>query len=344
LIAFAELLAIRNLARPAAPYAALQQLCGPMLDRLDDLPTPQRDALRSALGLSAGPAPDGLLIGLAVLTMFSEVAEDRPLVCLVDDLQWLDQASAHAIAFVARRLVAESVGLILATRIPSHDRSTLPTLEIKGLMEADARVLLDTVLTAPLDQEVRDQVVAETRGNPLALLELPCGRTVQEIAGGFGLTTAEQLSAAMEETFRRAVEAPSPMRHDGYCCWRPPSRSAIRPCYGEPPRGWGSVPRRPARPSLGVWLSSQGGCGFAIRSPTRPLIGRLRFASGSKHTARWLRRQIPSWILTGAHGTVLTPRRDPTTMSPPSWSTQRGAHVRVVGSQPRRRFTSGRRC
>ncbi|HET7667071.1 MAG TPA: AAA family ATPase [Mycobacterium sp.] len=188
-------------------YAALHQLCAPMLDRLEHLPPPQRGALGTALALNAGPAPDRLLIGLAVLGMLSDVAETEPLVCLVDDLQWLDQASAQILAFVARRLGAESVGLVVATRVPNPDMRALSTLEISGLNEADARALLDTVLTAPLDERVRDQVVAESRGNPLALLELPRGLTVQELAGGFGLPGATQLSAAMEESFRREVEA-----------------------------------------------------------------------------------------------------------------------------------------
>jgi DNA-binding CsgD family transcriptional regulator len=188
-------------------YAGLHQLCAPMLDGLDDLPAPQRDALRTAFGLSAGPAPNRLLVGLAVLSMFSDAAEERPLVCLVDDLQWLDHASAQILAFVARRLVAESVALVLATRVLNPDLSTLSALEVKGLKEADARALLDTALIAPLDDRVRDQVVAETRGNPLALLELPRSLTGQELAGGFGLPGAAQLSAAMEESFRRGLEA-----------------------------------------------------------------------------------------------------------------------------------------
>jgi DNA-binding CsgD family transcriptional regulator len=187
-------------------YAGLHQLCAPMLDCLDYLPPPQRDALRTALGLSAGPTPELLLIGMAVVSMFSDVAEAQPLVCLVDDLQWLDRASAQILEFVGRRLVAESVGLIMATRVPNPDVRPLSTLAVKGLNEADARVLLDMVLTAPLDERVRDQVIAETRGNPLALLELPRGLTVQELAGGFGLPGAARLSAAMEESFRRWVQ------------------------------------------------------------------------------------------------------------------------------------------
>ncbi|OBA82080.1 LuxR family transcriptional regulator [Mycobacterium sp. 1164966.3] len=188
-------------------YAALHQFCAPMLDRLDHLPPPQRDAMGVALGLSVAPAPDPLLIGLAVLSMFSDVAEAQPLVCLVDDVQWLDRASAQVFAFVARRLVAESVGLFAATRVPHPDMRTLPMLAVKGLKDTDARALLDRVLTRPLDERVRDRVIAETRGNPLALLELPRGVSVQELAGGFGLPGAARLSAAMEENFRRWIES-----------------------------------------------------------------------------------------------------------------------------------------
>ena len=188
-------------------YAALQQLCSPMLDRLDHLPLPQRDALGTAFGLSAGPAPDRFLIGLAVLSLLSDVADEQPLLCLVDDVQWLDRASAQALAFVGRRLGAESVALIVASRVVNPDLAALPGLHVEGLREADARALLDTVLTVPLDERVRDQIVAETGGNPLALLELPRGLGVHELAGGFGLPGAEPLSAAVEESFRRGVQA-----------------------------------------------------------------------------------------------------------------------------------------
>jgi DNA-binding CsgD family transcriptional regulator len=188
-------------------YAALQQLCAPMLDRLGRLPAPQRDALRTAFGMSAGPAPDRFLIGLAVLGMFSDIAEEQPLVCLVDDVQCLDRASAQVLVFVARRLRAESVGLVLATHVPNTEMTGLPELQVKGLREADARALLDAVLTAPLDARVSDRIVAETRGNPLALLELPPLLPTEELAGGFGLPGAGRVPAAVEESFRRRVEA-----------------------------------------------------------------------------------------------------------------------------------------
>jgi len=188
-------------------FAGLQQLCAPMLDHVDRLPGPQRDALRTAFGLSAGSAPDRFLVGLAVLSLLSDVAEEQPLVCLVDDQQWLDCASAQALGFVARRLEAESVGLIFAARKPTDDVAGLPTLVVEGLREPDARVLLDAVLTGPLDERVRDQIVTETRGNPLALLELVQGLTPAELAGGFGLPGRAPLSGSIEESFRRRVGA-----------------------------------------------------------------------------------------------------------------------------------------
>jgi DNA-binding CsgD family transcriptional regulator len=194
-------------------YAGLHQLCGPLLDGLAGLPEPQRDALGTAFGISAGPAPDRFLVGLAVLSLLSDVAERQPLICLVDDQQWLDRASAQVLAFVARRLGAESVGLVFATRVVGDDLSGLPGLAVGGLRRADARALLDAVLTGPIDERVRDQIVAETGGNPLALLELPGGLTPADVAGGFGLPGALPLSGSIEERFgRRAAALPEPAR------------------------------------------------------------------------------------------------------------------------------------
>jgi DNA-binding CsgD family transcriptional regulator len=188
------------------PFAALHQLCAPMLDKLPDLPAPQRDALEIAFGTSSGSAPDRFLVGLAVLSLLSEIAEQQPLVCLVDDEQWLDRASAQVLGFVARRLGAESVGLVFAARAPSGDLAGLPDLVVERLGQTDARALLDAALTGPLDTRVRDQILAETQGNPLALLELPRGLTPQELAGGFGLPSATRLSGGIEENFRRRVD------------------------------------------------------------------------------------------------------------------------------------------
>src|SRR5258708_11473689 len=161
-----------------------------MLDGLERRRARQRDALRTALGFSAGPPPARLLVGLAVLSLLAEAAAERPLVCLVDDQQWLDRASAQVLGFVARRLGAESVGLVFAARVPGGDLAGLPELVVEGLREADARALLDSVTAGPLDEQVRDRIVAETRGNPLALVEQ--GRLVRpaQLAGGVRLPGA----------------------------------------------------------------------------------------------------------------------------------------------------------
>jgi DNA-binding CsgD family transcriptional regulator len=183
------------------PFAALHQLCAPLPDRLDRLPAPQRDALATTFGLSPGAAPDRFLVGLAFLSVLSEAAEERPLLCVVDDAQWLDRASAQTLAFVARRLLAESVVLLFAVREPSDEFTGLPDVTVEGLRDADARRLLSAGIPGRLDQQVADQLVAETRGNPLALLELPRGLSAAELAGGFGLPGALSLSGRIEESF-----------------------------------------------------------------------------------------------------------------------------------------------
>src|SRR5579864_1919449 len=188
-------------------FAGLQQLRKPLLDHLDRLPGPQRGALQTAFGLRAGPAPDRFLVGLAVLSLLSDAAGEQPLIGLVDDQHWLDHASAQALGFAARRLDAEPVGLVFAARQPSDHVAGLPELVIGGLREDDARALLDSVLTGPLDARVRDRIVAETRGNPLALLELPRGLTPAELAGGFGFAGAAPVPGRVEDSFRRRVQA-----------------------------------------------------------------------------------------------------------------------------------------
>jgi DNA-binding CsgD family transcriptional regulator len=188
-------------------FAGLHHLCAPILDRVERLPMPQREALRTAFGVSPGSAPEPFLLGLAVLGLLSEVAEEQPLICLVDDEQWLDRASAQVLGFVARRLEAEGVGMVFAARAPTDDLAGLPQLTVEGLREDDACTLLDSALTAPLDARVRDQIVAETRGNPLALLELPRGLTPAQLAGGFGLPGAAPLTGRIEQSFRRRLDA-----------------------------------------------------------------------------------------------------------------------------------------
>jgi hypothetical protein len=187
-------------------FAGLHQLCAPMLDRLDRLPGPQRDALRTAFGVSAGAPPDRFLVGLAVLSLLAEVSGERPLVCLVDDAQWLDRESAQALAFVARRLLAESVAVVFAVRegVDETELTGLPEMVIPGLGDRDARALL--AIRGRLDERVRDRIVAEARGNPLALLELPRAMTPAELAGGYGRLDAPGLAGRIEESFRRRLD------------------------------------------------------------------------------------------------------------------------------------------
>jgi DNA-binding CsgD family transcriptional regulator len=190
-------------------YAGLHQLCAPMLDLRERLPEPQRVALESAFGLRADSAPDRFVVGLGVLSLLSEVAEEQPLVWVVDDAQWLDKASALSLAFVARRLLAESVGLVFAVREPSDvpELAGLPELMVRGLGDADARALLDSALPGPLDEQVRDRIVSESHGNPLALLELPRGLSPAELAGGFGLLDVPSLENRLEQSFQRRLES-----------------------------------------------------------------------------------------------------------------------------------------
>jgi DNA-binding CsgD family transcriptional regulator len=190
------------------PFAGLHQLCAPMLDRLATLPDPQQRALKVALGLASGDAPDRFLVALGALTLLSEVAEEQPLLCFVDDVQWLDDASLQVLGFVARRLLAEPVAILFATRDTSSDGvlSDLPALSLEGLDDEAARELLASVVPGRLDERVRDRIVAETRGNPLALLELPRGLSAAQLAGGFGLPELVPLSGRIEQTFLGRLE------------------------------------------------------------------------------------------------------------------------------------------
>src|SRR5215217_7168187 len=232
------------------PYAALHQLCGPLLDRLEALPAPQRRAMEIVFGVTAGEAPDRFLVGLAVLSLFSEAAEQRPLLCVVDDAQWLDQASALTLAFVARRLLAEPVAIIFAAREPGEALQHVSELEVFGVQDSDARALLSSAVRFQLDERVRDRIIAETRGNPLALLELPRGLTARQLAGGFGLLGAQALTGRIEEASSGDSRRCPTTR--GVCCWsRRPSRLAIRCCCGGRPSGSGSGrrPRKRPRPT-----------------------------------------------------------------------------------------------
>jgi hypothetical protein len=270
-------------------FAGLHLLSAPLLDRLEDLPDPQRDALRVAFGLrAAGSAPDRFLVALAVLTLLSEVAEERPLLCVVDDAQWLDQASAQVLAFAARRLLAEPVGLIFAAREPGEQFRGLPDLEVRGLPDQDARALLDSAVRVRLDEQVRDRIVAETNGNPLALLELPRGLSPTQLAGGFGLVGAQAIPARIEQGFRERLEA-LPRDTRSLMLVAAAERSGTRCWSCARPGGSGSRLRR-RRPLLrtGCWRSGCG-CGSAIRWCGRRCTPRRRRRSGGRRTRRWPR-------------------------------------------------------
>jgi predicted ATPase len=252
-------------------FAALHQICAPLLDRLPAIPAPQAAALRITFGLDSGPVPDRLLVGLAVLSLLAEAATEQPVLCVVDDEQWLDHASAQVIAFVARRLGAESTGLVFGTRTLSDDLTGLAQLTIESLGKADACALLDSVLTIKIDQRVRDQIVAETHGNPLALVELSRELAVPRLAGGFGLPAAVTVPGSAEEMFRRRVEAlPAESRRllllaaaeptgDPVLLWRAAARLGI------------GVPA--ARPAVVAGLA-EFGARVRFRHPAGPL-GRL---------------------------------------------------------------------
>ncbi len=189
-------------------FAGLHALCAPLLDGIDSLPSPQRDALGTAFGLSDGSPPERFLVGLAVLSLFANVAEKQPLLCIVDDAQWLDQVSAQTLAFVARRLLAERVGFVFAVRDSSgeHAFEGFPELVVDGLAPDDARLLLDATLVGPLDEHVKSRILDETRGNPLALMELPRGLTPAQLAGGFGFPDASPLTGRIERSFLQRID------------------------------------------------------------------------------------------------------------------------------------------
>src|SRR5262245_40784756 len=191
-------------------FAGLQQLCGGSpLAAAEQLAAPQRDALLRAYGLMDGPPPEAFLVGLAILNVLTNLAEEQPLVCLVDDVQWLDRGSVSVMSFVARRLSAEPIALVFSVREPNdeHGLEGLPELLLEGLGPADARALLEAAVPGGLDEQVRERILAETRGNPLALLELPHGLTPAELAGGFGLLDPGDLSSRIEQSFVRRVHA-----------------------------------------------------------------------------------------------------------------------------------------
>ncbi len=235
-------------------FAGVHHLCAPMIDGITTLPAPQRDALHVAFGLQAGSPPDRFLVALAVLSLLAEAAEDRPLVCLIEDAQWLDRASAQVLAFVARRLLAERVAMVFAAREPAGDvLPDLPELRVEGLPADDARSLLESVVPGRVDARVRDRILAETRGNPLALLELPRGLSPAELAGGFALADARPLANRIEhrylervrtlprDTQRLLLTAAAESLGDAGLLWRAAERDGIGSDAGGPAEAAGLI-------------------------------------------------------------------------------------------------------
>ena len=291
-------------------YAALHQLCAPLLDRVDRIPAPQREALETTFGLREGPVPDRFLVGLATLSLLSEAAQERPLVCVIDDAQWLDQASAQVLAFVARRLRG-GVGRGSGRRRVRQPENTVGfrTCVVEGLQDADARALLASAIPGRLDERVADQLRSEARGNPLALLELPRGLSPAQLAGGFGLPGALSLSGKIEESFANRLEAlPEDTQQlllvaaaeptgDPALLWSAAARLGIADAGAVP----GGV--------CGLDRSRRAGFGFAIRWCARRSTGRRRRISGDGFIVRWPRRPTRGPIPTGVPG--IWPRQQP---------------------------------
>jgi AAA ATPase domain len=202
-----------NEAENELPFAAAHQLCGPALANLEELPAPQREALDVAFGRVAGAAPDRLFVGLALLGLLSQLTSEGPVLCVIDDAQWLDRESARAFAIVARRLGSERIAFLFAARAVPDDLNGLPDLAVGGLGPADARALLRSAFPGPFDEHVLERIQAEARGNPLALLELPRGFRAADLAGGFALPVSVPLAGRIEASFRRRIATlPSPSR------------------------------------------------------------------------------------------------------------------------------------
>jgi AAA ATPase domain len=300
-------------------FAALHQLCSPSLDVMEHLPEPQRDALEVALGLRTGRPPNRFLVGLAVLNLLSEAADDQPVLCVIDDAQWLDRASARVFAFVARRLLAERIAMVFAAREPIDALVGFAELHVQPLGRRDARALLDSVLPARLDERVLERIVVETHGNPLALLELPRGLTPAQLAGGFGLPAALPLSARIEQSFaRRLARLPRVARRLLLVAAADPTGDAALEWRAAKRLGIGEAAARTAE-SDGL-VTFDAGVVFRIHSCARLCTGRQEWTSGARSTAPLRKRPIPRSTLIAGPGIALRRHPCPTRRLPLSSS------------------------
>ena len=315
-------------------FAGLHALCAPMLGRLGHLPSPQRDALSTAFGLSAGPPPDRFLVGLAVLSLLADAAEEQPLVCIVDDAQWLDRVSAQTLAFVARRLLAERVGLVFALRESGdgHALEGLPELRDRGAAPPTTpELLLDATIPGPLDERVKARILDETRGNPLALIELPRGLTPAELAGGFGLPDARRLASRIEHTFLQRVQA---LPRDAQLLLLTAAAEPLGDLEPAVARRRAARDRRRRRAAGGgrrVDRARRCACASRIRSSARRSTARRTRATAATCTRRSRRRPTRCSIPTGARGIARTRRRRPTRRWPRSWRARPTARSAAAG-------------
>ncbi len=331
-------------------FAGLHQLLAPLLHHLERLPAPQRGALRTVFGIGAGPPPDRFLVALAVLSLLAEAAAERPLVCVVDDEQWLDEASAQALGFAGRRLAADPVGLVFGARVSGAELAGLPELTVGGLADGDARALLDSALTGPLDARVRDQIIAEAEGNPLALLELPRGMTPAELAGGFGLPgalpdRAASLTGRIEDSFRRRLGAlPDQTRRLLLLAAADPSGNPSLVLRAAAATGLPVEQAAAVAAEAGLGGVRCARLGSGIRWCGRWRISRCRLRSGRRHTGRW-RRRLTRWLTrTGGPGTGRRRRTGRMRRSRQTWPALRAARRPAAGWLLPRRSWSARCC
>ena len=263
-------------------YAGLHSLCTPLLDRLPTLPEPQRHALSTAFGMSNGPPPERFLVGLAVLSLLADAAEEQPLLCIVDDAQWLDQVSSQTLAFVARRLLADRVGLVFSARENGGEKvlAGLPELAIRGLDAEHARQLLEGIIAGPLDEHVKTRIIDETRGNPLALIELPRGMTPAEMAGGFAFPNTRHLTSRIEGSF---LERHKELSRDSQLLLLAAAADPV----GDSGVLWRAAERLGVGPDAGLSAQSAGliELGIRVRFP-HPLVRSAIYAASSASDRR----------------------------------------------------------
>ena len=318
-------------------FGGLHQLLVPCLPELDDLPPPQRDALRVAFGQEAGPPPERFLVGLAALTLLSRAAEAQPLLCIVDDAHWLDPESAQVLGFVARRLYADRVGLIAGVGEPAAQPvfEQLPAITVDGLPDAEARELLRSVAGGALSAQAVDRILADTRNNPLALVELGTQYTADQLSGRAVLPEPLPLGQRLQEHFLRQVRSLPPDAQafallaaadpagDRDRLWRAADRAGIDPDAASP-----------KRPGPACWSSPAARCGSATRCcGPRCITARAPLTAG-RHTVRWPKRATRSC----AYGTW--PRR----RSPPTRSSRPSSSTRPDGRAPGAATRPGPRC